>query len=338
MTGKKTSKKLSNLMEQGASDGVFPGGVLLVSIKGSIRHHTAHGKLSLQPDGHLVTRETIFDLASLTKPLATTTLILDMIQRGNISLSDSIQKYIPDIQNAGSNEISIQHLLEHSSGLVAWRPYFEELAAAFGGKHIATIRGRDAIRKIVAAEDLSKPAGRHAVYSDLGFILLDWVIELIESKPTDVLFTQRIARPLGLEDLFFVDLKSSRKAQIARKGRVFAMTERCPWRGRTLSGEVHDDNTYAMGGVSGQAGLFGTAHAVHGLARAWLDAYSGRPAVFDKALVRRFWRRSDVAGSDRALGFDTPALKDSQAGRHFGGRSVGHSGFTGTSLWIDPDR
>jgi serine-type D-Ala-D-Ala carboxypeptidase len=338
MPGKKTCKKLTALMEQGVSDGVFPGGVLLVSTQGQIRHHTAHGKLSLLPEGQSLTCNTFFDLASLTKPLATTTLILDMVQRGNISLSDQIQKYIPDNLDSRIGKISIRHLLEHSSGLVAWRPYYEELAAAFGGKYIATANGRNAIRKIVVAEKLTKPPGRQAVYSDLGFILLDWVIELIESKPVDLLFRRRIAQRLGLEDLFFVDLKNSRKAQAAQKGKIFAATERCPWRGRTLNGEVHDDNTYAMGGVSGQAGLFGTARAVHGLASIWLDSYLGRSDVFDRDLVRRFWQRSNVNGSERALGFDTPASGSSQAGRHFGRRSVGHTGFTGTSLWIDPQR
>ena len=114
---------------------------------------------------------------------------------------------------------------------------------------------------------------------------------------------------------------------------MFAATERCPWRGRVLSGEVHDDNTFAMGGVSGHAGLFGDAESVMQVAAAWLDSYQGRASIFARELTERFWQRSKVPGSTRTLGFDTPS-----AGSRLGSRSVGHTGFTGTSLWIDPDR
>ncbi|RPI01023.1 MAG: hypothetical protein EHM71_16785 [Zetaproteobacteria bacterium] len=119
---------------------------------------------------------------------------------------------------------------------------------------------------------------------------------------------------------------------------MFAATERCPWRGRVLVGEVHDDNTYAMGGVSGQAGLFGTIEDVAAVADAWLDSFLRDGGRFDAGLVRQFWQKSSVPGSTRALGFDTPSPQASQAGGGFGPRTVGHLGFTGTSLWIDPDR
>ena len=122
------------------------------------------------------------------------------------------------------------------------------------------------------------------------------------------------------------------------EGRAFAATERCPWRGRTLIGEVHDDNTYAMGGVSGQAGLFGTIQDVAALAEVWLGSFLHSGGFFESGLVHQFWQRSDVPGSTRALGFDTPSPHASQAGGGFGPRTVGHLGFTGTSLWIDPDR
>jgi CubicO group peptidase (beta-lactamase class C family) len=190
---------------------------------------------------------------------------------------------------------------------------------------------------MVAAEAPEAPPGSRGLYSDLNFILLDWIIERVTGRPGDVLFSEWLAAPLGLEGLFFVDLKSPAKAHHARQGRAFAATERCPWRGRTLAGEVHDDNTYAMGGVSGQAGLFGTVWDVATLADAWLGAFLDRQGLFEPRLVQRFWRRSDLPGSTRALGFDTPSPRASQAGSRFGPRTVGHLGFTGTSLWIDPD-
>jgi CubicO group peptidase (beta-lactamase class C family) len=135
-----------------------------------------------------------------------------------------------------------------------------------------------------------------------------------------------------------VDLKVPARAARARQGRAFAATERCPWRGRVLIGEVHDENAYAMGGVSGQAGLFGTIADVAAVAEAWLGSYLAGEGFFDPRLVRLFWTKSEVPGSTRALGFDTPSPHASQAGGRFGPRTVGHLGFTGTSVWIDPDR
>jgi CubicO group peptidase (beta-lactamase class C family) len=272
-----------------------------------------------------VTEDTCFDLASLTKVLATTPLVVDLIGRSRLRLEDPVGKFLPGY----TWKINVQHLLEHSSGLPDWRAYYEEVAAAHGGAWLATPRGCRAVREMVAAQAPEAPPGKRALYSDLGFILLDWIIEIAAGKPADVLFKQRISKPLGVKNLFFVDLKKRSR----KHGRVFAATERCPWRGRTLVGEVHDDNAYAMGGVSGHAGLFGDAGSVARVAGAWLDSYRGRASIFSPELTRRFWRRSGVPGSTRTLGFDTPA-KESRLGP----RTVGHTGFTGTSLWIDPDR
>ena len=229
-------------------------------------------------------------------------------------------------------------LLDHSSGLPAWRPYHQEVASTADGAWLATVKGQEAVRQRAAAEVPEVQPGSRPLYSDVGFILLDWILELVNGQPSDVLFSEWLAGPLSLGSLFFVDLKSRDKAAHARHGRVFAATERCPWRGRTLIGEVHDDNTYAMGGVSGQAGLFGTIQDAAAVAEAWLNAFLHGGGLFESRLVQQFWRRSELPGSTRTLGFDTPSPRASQAGGRFGPRTVGHLGFTGTSLWIDPDR
>lgn len=316
---------LSDIMEAGVREGIFPGGVLQVDIAGKTRHRSAHGVTSVIPPGRAVTKDTCFDLASLTKILATTPLVVDLINRGRLRLEDPVRKFLPGY----AEKIRVRHLLEHSSGLPDWRAYYEEVAAAHGGAWLATSRGYRAVREMAAAQAPEVPPGKRALYSDLGFILLDWIIEIAAGKPTDVLFQQRIAKPLGLKNLFYIDLKKRSKT----RGCDFAATERCPWRGRTLVGEVHDDNTFAMGGVSGHAGLFGDAGSVARVAAAWLDSYRGRASIFSPELTKRFWRRSEVSGSTRTLGFDTPAAES-----RLGPRSVGHTGFTGTSLWIDPDR
>jgi CubicO group peptidase (beta-lactamase class C family) len=329
---------LVRLMKEGIAGGVFPGGALLVRVRGETVHLSCHGRRSLQPPGGPVDARTCFDLASLTKVLVTTPLVLLSIQRARLGLDQPVQRALEGFAGQDRETITVRMLLDHSSGLPAWRPYYEKVRSAAGGRWLATAKGQEAVRRMVAAEVPEAPPGRRALYSDLGFILLDWILERVHGQPTDRLFSKWLARPLKLQGLFFVDLKSPAKAARARRGRAFAATERCPWRGRTLIGEVHDENAYAMGGVSGQAGLFGTVRDVAALAEAWLGSFLHAGGCFEQSLVRQFWQRPQVPGSTRALGFDTPSPQGSQAGRLFGPRTVGHLGFTGTSLWIDPDR
>jgi CubicO group peptidase (beta-lactamase class C family) len=330
--------ELAQLMEAGVTAGVFPGGALLVRRGGRTAHLSFHGRRSLEPAGGPVDARTCFDLASLTKVLVTTPLVLLSIQQGRLELDRPVRHVLEGYTGQGREAITVRMLLEHSSGLPSWRPYYEALCAAGGGRDLATAAGQELVRRLVAAEAPETPPGMRAHYSDLGFVLLDWILERANGRPLAHLFAERVCGPLRLADLFFVDLKAPADAARARQGRLFAATERCPWRGRILVGEVHDDNTYAMGGVSGQAGLFGTIEDVGALAGAWLEAFLGRESCFAPSLVRQFWQKSAVPGSTRAVGFDTPLPERSQAGSGFGPRTVGHLGFTGTSLWIDPDR
>ena len=329
---------LVRLMDAGIAGGVFPGGALLVTVRGKTVHMSFHGRRSLEPPGDPVDAQTCFDLASLTKVLVTTPLVLLSILRGRLDLEAPLPRLLEECGGQGRDAITVRMLLDHSSGLAGWRPYYERVCSADGEIRPATLKGQEAVRRMVVAEAPEVPPGSRALYSDLNFILLDWILERINGHPTDVLFAEWLAGPLKLESLFFVDLKSPVKAARARRGRAFAATERCPWRGRILIGEVHDENTYAMGGVSGHAGLFGTIQDVAVMADAWLDSFLHSGGFFDQGLAKQFWQKSDVPGSTRALGFDTPSPRASQAGGLFGPRTVGQLGFTGTSLWIDPDR
>jgi len=329
---------LVELMDAAVAGRVFPGGALLVSARGRRAHVSFHGRRSLEPPAGPVDAATCFDLASLTKVLATTPLVLLSIQRGRLALDQPVHRILEGYAGGGREAITVRMLLDHSSGLPSWRPYYEQVASDAGGAWLATAAGRDAVRRMAATEVPEVQPGSRSLYSDLGFILLDWILEQANGQPSDVLFSEWLAGPLSLENLFFVDLKSPDKAARVRQGRVFAATERCPWRRRTLIGEVHDDNTYAMGGVSGQAGLFGTIQNVAAVAEVWLNSFLHDGGFFESRLVQQFWRRSELPGSTRALGFDTPSPQGSQAGGRFGPKAVGHLGFTGTSLWIDPDR
>jgi CubicO group peptidase (beta-lactamase class C family) len=333
-----THPDLVRLMEAGIANGVFPGGALLVRVRGQNAHLSFHGGRSDQPPGGPVDAHTCFDLASLTKVLVTTPLVLLSIQRDRLALEVPVHRILEGYAGQGREAITVRMLLDHSSGLPAWRPYYKEVASTDGGIRLATFKGQEIVRRRVAAEAPEVQPGRRALYSDVGFILLDWILERVNGQPTDAQFSTWLTGPLNLENLFFVDLKSPAEAVRARQDRVFAATERCPWRGRILVGEVHDENAYAMGGVSGHAGLFGTIRDVAAVAEAWLGSFLHSGGFFEQGLITQFWQKSEVPGSTRALGFDTPSPRASQAGNRFGPRTVGQLGFTGTSLWIDPDR
>ncbi len=163
-------------------------------------------------------------------------------------------------------------------------------------------------------------------------MILEWLVEVVAKKPLDHFVEESVYGPLGLKHLFFIPLNDAK----GRKDRSYAATEDCPWRGKILDGEVHDDNAYAVGGVAGHAGLFGTAQAVYVLLQELFNTYLGKPnaVIFRQDLVQTFFQRQPGPGS-WALGFDTPTQPDSSSGKYFSDQSVGHLGFTGTSFWVD---
>jgi CubicO group peptidase (beta-lactamase class C family) len=319
--------KTIDLMTKAAADGVFPGAVLLVGLGEDRLLDQAFGYASLHPEKRPLLKNTLFDLASLTKPLATTLGIMALIEKGRLALDQSLEsgKY-KTLTPVGSG-MTIRHLLAHSSGLPAYQPYFLRLEKEKGHKKALL---RDWVRK----EPLLYPLGSQTVYSDLGFILLEWILEEATGEGLDSWTSRNIYLPLGLTALGFRPIGAS---GVAHQDMV-ASTEDCPWRKKILQGEVHDENTYVIGGVSGQAGLFGTASDLFQLIRVLKKAYDHpqSSSLFDGRLVRLFWTgQMAPPKTTRALGFDTPSETDSSAGRFFSRKSVGHLGFTGTSFWLD---
>lgn len=319
-------KHVDKLMREGVSDNVFPGGVLLVAKGDTILFHQAYG--SADPTARQeMTLETVFDLASLTKPLATTLATILLIQENRLSLSDRLSRLLTPFESTDKADITVAQLLSHTSGYPDYRPYYQQLRRLPPGKR-ALFR-----QELLVKEALVNPIGQKAVYSDLGFMVLRWVIETLAEKRLDGFVTARVYSPLGIKDLFFIDLNEPRKT-----GHHFAATEHCPWRKHLIKGAVHDDNAYVMGGIDGHAGLFGTAAAVFRLLGILHASWRGRgePFIFDAKLLQRFFtRRMDP---DRGLGFDVPARTGSSCGRYFSDHTVGHLGFTGTSFWMDLDR
>jgi len=305
-----------------ATTRAFPSACLLVAREGQPLIHHAYGRGGL---------DTVYDLASLTKVLATTAAVMQLTARGELGPTDPVARWLPELARGPSRALWIWHLLAHASGLPAWLPLYEQ------ARQLPASRRRAVARRLALCAPLQARPGERAVYSDLGFILLDWALERCTGQRLDRLAEQLVFAPLGLLRTRFVDLHRAGAVE-AMQALPVAPTERCPWRGRRLRGEVHDDNCHAMGGIAGHAGLFSSAFEVHLIVRELLAAHAGRRSIFTPAVVRRFFRRRPVPGSTRALGWDTPAPRGSSAGKLFSPRSVGHLGFTGTSIWIDLER
>jgi len=315
-------------MERGVADGVFPGGVLLAAREGRVLFLDAFGLARLSPERPM-TIDTIFDLASLTKPLATTLALMLLVQSKKLDLDQGLAGAIPSFSGTDKEIVSIRQLLSHASGLPDYRPYYLELVKLEPSKR------KDALRARLLAEALIQEPGKASLYSDLDFMILEWLIEVVAKKPLDRFVEESVYEPLGLRHLFFVPLPDEKK----RNGLSYAATEDCPWRKKIMDGQVHDDNAYVVGGMAGHAGLFGTAQDVHVLLQELLNAYRGMSTkeLFDRDVVQTFFERQSDTGT-WALGFDTPTRPGSSSGKYFSDQSVGHLGFTGTSFWMDLEK
>ena len=311
-------------MKRGVAGKVFPGGVLLVSKADTVLFFRAYGKANVFT-GRAMTRDTVFDLASLTKPLATTPAVMKLMETGHLDLDQAIGLYLPGLKGTDKEAIEIQHLLYHNSGMPDYRPYFRILAKL-------PFEMREArLREFLIREPLESRVGDQVRYSDLGFMLLRWIVEEVSHMRLDRFVAEKIYKPLGLLDLFFID------RTIEPPHKRYAATEKCPWRNQVMEGAVHDDNAYVIGGIAGHAGLFGTAGDLHRLINELLWTYHGQPSVvFQQPLLQKFFK--PLYNKERALGFDMPSTRGSSAGRYFSRKSVGHLGFTGTSFWMDLER
>jgi CubicO group peptidase (beta-lactamase class C family) len=254
-----------------------------------------------------------------------------------MALEDRAGRFLPFLARSPWQDIPITCLLAHSSGLPAWRPLGLELCKTRGPAIAGTIDARDAVADRIRNQTPLAACGTGAVYSDLGYILLGWILEVAAGERLDRLFDRFVASPLGLERTFFVPVSRGVPGPLPVRPDEVAATEMCPTRGRILSGEVHDDNAWILGGVAGHAGLFGTAGDVLVIVQALRDAAAGLPSPFPGDIVRRFLtREASPADSSRVLAFDTPSQVGSMAGAMSPAGTVGHLGFTGTSFWFHP--
>jgi len=322
-------------MDAGVAGQAFPGGVACVSWReGSEVVYVEVASGRLRAGESEVKVGTPYDLASLTKPIVATTA-LRLVAAGKLSLDMRTDSVVSDVRGGVGGTATLEALLAHRGGLAAWGGLYLDVPHDAGTSAARRWILSEASRR-PAEGDLPQGAPPGAIYSDLGYLIAGEAIARVAGDKLDKVVARYVTDPLGItRDVFYpASLAPDRRAQVAREA---APTEFCEWRGRLVRGEVHDENCAAFGGVAGNAGLFGTARGVAVFGRACLDSLLGSSDFLSRELMERALApRGD--GSTMRLGWDTKSPKDSSAGRRMSERAFGHLGFTGTSLWCDPER
>lgn len=298
----------------------FPGASAEVGSSSGVAWTHVTGALTYDAGAPAVTAETLYDLASLTKVIATTSVAMRQVRERALDLDAPVHRWLQAWTDGPLVGVRVRDLLEHASGLPDWRPFYKLFDPA-----ALPNDARDTVVEAIAAEPPAYAPRTKSLYSDLGFLLLGHVIEQIAGARIDVPF-----------DAFRdeAELPSTLRYGVT-PDRPVAPTEFDPWRGRLADGEVHDENAYALGGVAAHAGLFGTATDAGAFGRLVLRTLREETPLGTPRLLTVFTTRSNVPGSSRALGWDT-MLPTSSCGSRMSSLAFGHTGFTGTTLWIDP--
>ena len=303
--------EISKLLVAAVAERIFPGAVCLVARNGRVLFEVAAGSESYAAEAPVVRTDTLYDLASLTKVCATTPVILALVDQGVLQLDDPVQRWVPEFAGPNKEQVQIRHLLAHSGGLKSYVRYFR------------TLSGKDELLAAAGSEELGSEPGSGVTYSDLGFMLLMAVAEAATRESFPDLAQRLVFDPLEMSQAAF--------APTTAAPLVAAPTEKVPATDTFKRGYVHDENAFAMGGVSGHAGLFATAEDI---ARFGIAMMAGGRGHWSRSTLEQALQSQQEVGSRRGLGFDL--LREGWAGSSFGEGAFGHTGFTGTSLWCDP--
>ncbi|MBF89923.1 MAG: hypothetical protein CMG75_09805 [Candidatus Marinimicrobia bacterium] len=309
-----------SILNNAIADSIFPGVSTLVLYGGEVIWSKQIGRQAYSSLSPLVNAETIYDLASLTKVVATTSIVMKLSAQNKLPLDEPVKDFIPQFTGGGKDLVTIRHLLTHSAGLKPFKKYPLGLSA-------------NEIISDIINEPLIHPPGMVYEYSDFGMILLGKICEIISGEKFDVLSSKLIFKPLGMKNTFFIPDSSI----------IFkvAPTEIDNIYNRGLvQGIVHDERAWQLGGIAGHAGLFSSAKDLGVFSQMMMDyGFFGGRRYFSRSIIEKFTSKQELPkGSDRAIGWDTPTKGKSSAGQYFSAGSFGHTGFTGTSIWIDPNR
>ncbi|HEV8178232.1 MAG TPA: serine hydrolase domain-containing protein [Gemmatimonadales bacterium] len=306
------------IVRQGVRQGVYPGAVVVIGRRDSVLYARGYGHFTWNPSSAVPTPDsTLWDIASITKVMGTTSAAMRMVDTRRLSLDAPVRQYLPQFSGGPKDRVTVRMLLDHTSGLRSYVPFFKQA------------RTREAAKALLYAEPLVRQPGNSAVYSDLNAILMGLVLESVSGLPLDSLVTREVFRPLELQSTTFRPRPS-----VHRRTAPTAL-----WRGQPVQGQVNDPNAVVFGGAAGHAGIFSTGMDLARYAQAWLRNGAGPHGQWvTPATMRRFLTRGEKSGP-RLLGWDTPELdgkEPSLFGTLISQAAYGHTGFTGTEIWVDP--
>jgi beta-N-acetylhexosaminidase len=320
---------LDKYIQQSIQKKIFPGGVLHIVKEGTSIYTKAYGRFDYDSRSPEVDIDTRYDLASLTKVLATTAAVLLLVQSKMINLDDKLSWFYHKLKKKQLGQATIGDLLMHQAGLSAWKPFYENC------------RNKDDVLSQILQIELEYEIGKKSVYSDLGFILLGDIIERISGLPLDVFCRDKIFQPMGLSTLSYLpvdNVKNKKSKRSIVQSKEIPPTGFDNFRDRIIRGEVYDTNCYVMGGIAGHAGLFGEVTNVSAMAQLFLQK-----GIYNKIRILKYniadlaIKKLNPRISNRSLGWDTPSVK-STAGRYYSADSFGHLAYTGPSIWADPEK
>jgi beta-N-acetylhexosaminidase len=311
--------EVDQMMESALSDSVFPGAVLLFGKDSHVMYNKAFGNFTYDKNSTETRTNSIFDLASVSKVVATTSAAMILLEEGKLNLDEKVITYLPEFNNNGKENVTIRNLLVHNSGLTAYKKYYDEISAA-----------KELINDIMASI-LNNPPGEKFVYSDLGMITLQKVIEKISEQPLDDFLKDNLFDRLGMNKTMYNPSKELKNSCVPTELDDY-------WRNRLLQGEVHDERAHMLNGVAGHAGLFSTSEDLSKFVLMLLNQGKfENQQIIDPKIIDE-WTTKQSEQSDRALGWDTKSTEGySSAGTKFSERSFGHTGYTGTSIWVDKE-
>lgn len=321
---------------EGVASGLTPGGILVYGSDNANIATVPFGQTETERPDHAtaVTAETIYDVASITKTIATAASLMKLVETGAADVNQPVQPLIEELAAPNTAAIRIAHLLGHASGFPAHLCFYQRLLA---GERLGAATAREALLRMVATTPLEYATGTKTIYSDLGYITAGFAIERLTGERLDAVASRLVFEPLGMAATRYVDLTAS--PPVPRPSPV-APTEVCPYRGLVI-GEVHDDNAHAAGGICGHAGVFSTGPDLERFARAIISAWHGDGhSHFERDVVRYFATTSAAPKVTQVLGFDRPdpRMGESAAGDLWPRDGFGHMGFTGCAMWLDPAR
>ncbi len=312
-------KEVDSLMNWAIKDSVFPGAVLVVGHKGKIIYEKSFGNFTYDKSSPKITDSTIFDLASLTKVVVTTPIAMQLVKQGLINLEDPVNKYIPTFKGNGKEKILIKNLLLHNAGLPSYIDFYKKC------------KTKDEAYGLIDKAELDYEPGKKTVYSDLSMIIMQRIIEKVTGTTLDKYYKQNLIEPLGMNNTMF---NPSKKLQQNIPPTEIDKT----YRKKTVQGEVHDENAYFLGGVSGHAGLFSNGHDLAIYVQMLLnDGKFNNKQILDAKIIDD-WTNREFTQSERGYGWDVKYGSKPSCGVKFSNKSFGHTGFTGTSIWVDKER